>query len=292
MLMRNGKLSKHDLLARMESLMTGKVAAGGPAGLKAEAKITKAYLEELDRKQWSKIRLKNEDANKKMEALVKQHEEQRKLLDEMFEEKKGKLTAGDDLAPGVLKMVKVYLAVKRRMQPGDKMAGRHGNKGVVSMIVPVEDMPHTEDGTPVDIVLNPLGVPSRMNVGQILETHLGLAANGLGIEIGKMLDAQAKIAELRKYLDQIYNHRDKKVDLKSLSDEELLTLAGNLRDGVPMATPVFDGAEEEEIHRMLELAKLPISGQTTLFDGRTGEAVRPSGHHWLQVHAQTQPPGG
>ena len=168
-------------------------------------------------------------------------------------------------------MVKVYLAVKRTMQPGDKMAGRHGNKGVVSMIVPVEDMPHTEDGTPVDIVLNPLGVPSRMNVGQILETHLGWAANGLGIEIGKMLDRQAKVTEIRKFLDQIYNHRDKKVDLKSLNDKEILTLAGNLREGVPMATPVFDGAEEEEIHRMLELANLPVSGQTTLVDGRTGE---------------------
>jgi DNA-directed RNA polymerase subunit beta len=185
-----------DLYARMENLLTGKMAAGGPGGLKADAKITKAYLEETERKQWSKIRLKNEDANKKLEALFKLHKEQRKHLDEMFEEKKAKLTAGDDLAPGVLKMVKVYLAVKRTMQPGDKMAGRHGNKGVVSMIVPVEDMPHTEDGTPVDIVLNPLGVPSRMNVGQILETHLGWAANGLGIEIGKMLDQKAKVSEV------------------------------------------------------------------------------------------------
>jgi len=158
------------------------------------------------------------------------------------------------------------------MQPGDKMAGRHGNKGVVSMIVPVEDMPHTEDGTPVDIVLNPLGVPSRMNVGQILETHLGWAAKGLGNEIGKMLDQQAKVTELRKFLDQVYNHADKKVDLKSFDDNELLELASNLRDGVPMATPVFDGAEESEIHRMLELANLPVTGQTTLYDGRTGEA--------------------
>ena len=251
--------------------MVGKQAAGGPKGLKAGAKITKSYLEEIEPKKWSEVRLKNEQANEQMEMLAKQLKKQRKRLDEMFEEKKGKLTAGDDLAPGVLKMVKVYMAVKRRMQPGDKMAGRHGNKGVVSMIVPVEDMPHTEDGTPVDIVLNPLGVPSRMNVGQILETHLGWAAKGLGNEIGKMLDAQAKITELRKFLDQVYNHQDKKVDLKSMSDEEVLTLAGNLRDGVPMATPVFDGAEEEEIHRMLELANLPITGQATLFDGRTGE---------------------
>jgi DNA-directed RNA polymerase subunit beta len=152
------------------------------------------------------------------------------------------------------------------------MAGRHGNKGVISTIVPVEDMPYMEDGTPVDIVLNPLGVPSRMNVGQILETHLGWAAKGLGNEIGKMLDQQAKVTELRKFLDQVYNHADKKVDLKSFDDNELLELASNLRDGVPMATPVFDGAEESEIHRMLELANLPVTGQTTLYDGRTGEA--------------------
>ena len=260
-----------DLFARIEALITDKQAAGGPEGLKAGAKITKTYLNGLDNKQWSKIRLKDEDENKKLETLFKQRKDQRKMLDEMFEEKKAKLTAGDDLAPGVLKMVKVYLAVKRRMQPGDKMAGRHGNKGVVSMIVPVEDMPHTEDGTPVDIVLNPLGVPSRMNVGQILETHLGLAARGLGLEITKMLDADAKITEIRKYLDQIYNGESKKLDLKSLTDAEIMTLANNLRDGVPMATPVFDGADESEIIRMLELANMPVSGQVTLIDGRTGE---------------------
>jgi DNA-directed RNA polymerase subunit beta len=263
---------EEDLYDRMEHLMVGKQAAGGPKGLKAGAKITKSYLEELERKKWTEIRLKNEQANEQMEQLAKQLKQQRKRLDELFDEKKGKLTAGDDLAPGVLKMVKVYMAVKRRMQPGDKMAGRHGNKGVVSMIVPVEDMPHTEDGTPVDIVLNPLGVPSRMNVGQILETHLGWAAKGLGNEIGKMLDQQSKVTEIRKFLDQVYNHADKKVDLKSLDEDELMELAGNLRDGVPMATPVFDGAEESEIHRMLELANLPITGQTTLYDGRTGEA--------------------
>ncbi|UCB55996.1 MAG: DNA-directed RNA polymerase subunit beta [Thiotrichales bacterium] len=263
---------EEDLYDRMENLMVNKQAAGGPKGLKAGAKITKAYLEELDRKKWSEIRLKNEQANVQMELLAKQLKEQRKRLDDLFDEKKGKLTAGDDLAPGVLKMVKVYMAVKRRMQPGDKMAGRHGNKGVVSMIVPVEDMPHTEDGVPVDIVLNPLGVPSRMNVGQILETHLGWAAKGLGNEIGKMLDQQAKVTEIRKFLDQIYNHNSKKVDLKSFDDDGLRELASNLRDGVPMATPVFDGAEESEIHRMLELANLPITGQTTLYDGRTGEA--------------------
>ena len=168
-------------------------------------------------------------------------------------------------------MVKVYLAVKRRIQPGDKMAGRHGNKGVISMIVPVEDMPYDENGTPVDIVLNPLGVPSRMNVGQVLETHLGWAASGIGVKIGKMLEAQTKIAEIRKFLDEVYNASGKQEDLKSFSDEEILVLAGNLRKGVPMATPVFDGAAEAEIKQMLRLADLPESGQTTLYNGRTGE---------------------
>lgn len=264
------RIIEEDLLARMESVFTGKQAAGGPGGLKSGDKITAAYLKGLAHKDWMQIRLKNETENARIEALVKQHKEQRELLDAYFAEKKAKLTAGDDLAPGVLKMVKVYLAVKRRMQPGDKMAGRHGNKGVVSIIVPVEDMPHTADGTPVDIILNPLGVPSRMNVGQILETHLGLAAKGLGDVISKMLDDNAPVADIRKFLDQIYNHEENKVDLKSFSNEELLDMANNLRKGVPMATPVFDGADEAEIYRMLELAGLPVSGQTTLFDGRSG----------------------
>jgi len=265
------RIIEEDLFARMEKVFTGKLAAGGPGGLKSGDKITAAYLKELDHKEWSQIRLKNETENARIEELTKQHKEQRELLDAYFAEKKAKLTAGDDLAPGVLKMVKVYLAVKRRMQPGDKMAGRHGNKGVVSTIVPVEDMPHTADGTPVDIILNPLGVPSRMNVGQVLETHLGMAAKGLGDVIGNMLDEKASVAEIRKFLDQIYNHDSKSVDLKSFSDVELLDMAHNLRKGVPMATPVFDGADEAEIHRMLELAGLPISGQTELFDGRTGQ---------------------
>ena len=178
---------------------------------------------------------------------------------------------GDDLPPGVLKMVKVYLAVKRRIQPGDKMAGRHGNKGVISMIRPVEDMPYTVDGQPVDIVLNPLGVPSRMNVGQVLETHLGWAAKGLGLKIGKMLEAKAKIQELREFLEKIYNHSGRKEDLNSLSDKEIIEMAGNLSGGVPMATPVFDGASEDEIRAMLKLADLPESGQITLHDGLTGE---------------------
>ena len=264
------RIIEEDLFARMAKVFTGKEAAGGPAGLKSGDNVTAAYLKDLDHSDWLTIRLKDDKHNARIEALAKQHKEQRELLDAYFTEKKDKLTAGDDLAPGVLKMVKVYLAVKRRMQPGDKMAGRHGNKGVVSIIVPVEDMPHTADGTPVDIILNPLGVPSRMNVGQVLETHLGLAAKGLGDVIGKMLDDKATVPSIRKFLNEIYNHNENKVDLKAFSDEELLDMAHNLRKGVPMATPVFDGAEEEEIYRMLELAGLPKSGQTTLYDGRTG----------------------
>ena len=266
------RIMQKDLFARAEKLMLNKTAAGGPAGLKSGGKVTQAYLDDLDKDKWFEIRLKTDDANTQLEALANQMQEQRKLLDELFEEKKGKIVQGDDLAPGVLKMVKVYLAIKRRMQPGDKMAGRHGNKGVVSMIVPVEDMPYDEHGVPVDIVLNPLGVPSRMNVGQILETHLGWAARGLGLKIGKMLDEKAKVTEMRDFLDKIYNHNQKKVDLKSLTDDEVMNMSENLRGGVPMATPVFDGAEETEIHRMLELADLPKTGQTTLYDGRTGEA--------------------
>jgi DNA-directed RNA polymerase subunit beta len=210
--------------------------------------------------------------NELLEHMADQLKEQRKGFDARFEEKKGKITQGDDLAPGVLKMVKVYMAVKRRIQPGDKMAGRHGNKGVISMIVPTEDMPYMEDGTPVDIVLNPLGVPSRMNIGQVLETHLGWAANGLGLRIGEMLESQAKVTEIRKYLDQIYNSDQKgRVDISEFSDEEIMTMAGNLKGGVPMATPVFDGASEKEIKHLLELAQLPQSGQTTLYDGHTGD---------------------
>ncbi len=260
-----------DIFQRVRKLLIGKTADGGPKGLKSGAKITKSYLEETPREKWFEIRLKNDAANKQLEQLNDQRKAQKKLYDAKLEEKRGKLSVGDDLAPGVLKMVKVYLAVKRRMQPGDKMAGRHGNKGVISMIVPVEDMPYLEDGTPVDIVLNPLGVPSRMNVGQVLETHLGWAAKGLGLKIGEMLEARKKTAEIRKFLTRIYNASGKKEDIGSLSDEEVLELARNLTKGVPMATPVFDGATEEEIKTMLEMCGLPTSGQTTLYDGRTGE---------------------
>ncbi len=190
-----------------------------------------------------------------------------------LEFKHKKLKQGDDLAPGVLKIVKVYLAVKRRVQPGDKMAGRHGNKGVISTIIPVEDMPYMADGTPVDIVLNPLGVPSRMNVGQVLETHLGWAAKGLGLKLGKMLQEQSKLASIRGFLDKIYNLNNRNtIDFSQFKDDELLALANNLKEGIPIATPVFDGATEDEIKQLLKMADLPETGQTTLYDGRTGVA--------------------
>ncbi|MGD8525701.1 MAG: DNA-directed RNA polymerase subunit beta [Thioalkalispiraceae bacterium] len=266
------RIMEDDAYSRVETMLTGKVAENGPAGLKAGSKITKAYLDELPREKWFEIALKNEEANTQLETIAEQIKQLRKDFDEKFEEKKRKLTSGDDLAPGVLKMVKVHLAVKRRIQPGDKMAGRHGNKGVISMIVPVEDMPHTEDGEPVDVVLNPLGVPSRMNVGQVLETHLGWAARGLGKKINAMIRQQQKIAEIRKFLEEVYNKTGgRSVDLKSFSDEEIMELAMNLRKGVPMATPVFDGIEEPDVKQLLELADLPTSGQAVLIDGRTGE---------------------
>jgi DNA-directed RNA polymerase subunit beta len=266
------RILENDIYQRVERLLLNKVADGGPKKLKSGDKITAAYLQEVQRDKWFEIRLNNDEANKQLEQLGEQIKQSRKQIDERFDEKKAKLTAGDDLAPGVLKMVKVYLAVKRRIQPGDKMAGRHGNKGVISMIVPAEDMPYSADGKPVDIVLNPLGVPSRMNIGQILETHLGWAAKGLGLRIGEMLDAQRKIGEIREFLDKIYNTSGQKEDIDSLTDTEVVNLCRNLRKGVPMATPVFDGASEDEIKHMLELAGLSTSGQTTLFDGRTGEA--------------------
>jgi DNA-directed RNA polymerase subunit beta len=264
------RILEDDLFSRVRDMLIGKVAAGGPNRLKG--KIEVAYLDEVARESWFEIRLEDEDANSQLEQASERLKLQRKALEKRLDEKKAKITAGDDLAPGVLKMVKVYLAVKRRVQPGDKMAGRHGNKGVISTIVPVEDMPYLADGTPVDIVLNPLGVPSRMNVGQVLETHLGFAAKGLGLKIGKMIEAQAAVTELRGFLDQIYNQDGgQKEDLNSFSDAEIVALSKNLSKGVPIATPVFDGASEAEIKRLLELADLPTSGQMHLFDGRTGE---------------------
>ena len=270
------RIMEEDTFQRVEKMLLGKLAEGGPNNLKAGSKITKTYLNELERDRWFEIRLRKEETAAQLEAIAEQVKAQREAFHEKFEEKKRKLTAGDDLAPGVLKMVKVYVAVKRRVQPGDKMAGRHGNKGVISTIVPVEDMPFDEHGEPVDIVLNPLGVPSRMNVGQVLETHLGFAAKGVGRRIGALLEAQAEMGELRDFLDQVYNTSGKREDIASLSDEEVVQLCRNLKGGVPMATPVFDGAEESEIKHMLKLAGLAESGQCQLFDGRTGEAfVRP-----------------
>ncbi|MEE9358274.1 DNA-directed RNA polymerase subunit beta [Candidatus Vondammii sp. HM_W22] len=266
------RIMENDTFQRVEKMLLGKLADGGPSGLKAGSKVIKSYLTGLDRDKWLGIHLRNEEAAAQLEAIAEQIKLQREAFREKYEEKKRKLTTGDDLAPGVLKMVKVYVAVKRHIQPGDKMAGRHGNKGVISTIVPAEDMPFDENGEPVDVVLNPLGVPSRMNVGQILETHLGWAAKGVGRKIGTMLEAQEKITKLREFLGKVYNTSGKQEDLDSFSDDEIIELSGNLKDGVPMATPVFDGATEDEIRGMLELAGLSVDGQTTLYDGRTGEA--------------------
>ena len=266
------RILEEDIYERVELMLTNKMAQGGPNNLKSGSKITKAYLDEVPREQWFDIRLKNDDANEQLEKAFTRLNAQREEFDRRFEVKKAKITAGDDLAPGVLKMAKVYLAVKRRIQPGDKMAGRHGNKGVISIIVPVEDMPYLENGNPVDIVLNPLGVPSRMNVGQVLETHLGWAAKGVGNKINEMLKAQESVTKLRQFLDAVYNKTGgQQEDLKSFTDEEILELAKNLRNGVPTATPVFDGASEEEIKGLLRLAGLDESGQSTLYDGRTGD---------------------
>jgi DNA-directed RNA polymerase subunit beta len=256
---------------RLAKALLNKVVVGGPK-LKKGQKVTADYLNNLPRENWFKLRMSDDKANKQLELAEEQLKLRRLDLDERYEDKRKKLTQGDDLAPGVLKIVKVYLAIKRRIQPGDKMAGRHGNKGVISVIMPVEDMPYDETGEPVDIVLNPLGVPSRMNVGQILETHLGAASRGLGGRISAMLEAKKKAADIRKLLIEIYNKiGDKKEDIKELSDEEVLELAQNLRGGVPMATPVFDGAAEVEVKSMLELAGIDESGQFWLSDGRTGE---------------------
>ena len=269
------KILEGDIFARVAKEVVGKIAQVGK-DLSAGDELTAKYLKNLKPSDWFKLKMKDDELNKLLDITEKQIEQQRKDFDAQFEDKKRKITMGDDLPPGVLKMVKVYLAVKRRIQPGDKMAGRHGNKGVISMIRPIEDMPYTADGNPVDIVLNPLGVPSRMNVGQVLETHLGWAAKGLGIKIGKMLEAKydeskGKVKAIREYLDKIYNGSGRKEDLNSFSDAEILEMASNLIAGVPMASPVFDGADEEDIRRMLRLADLPEDGQTWLFDGLTGE---------------------
>ncbi|EIO4060427.1 DNA-directed RNA polymerase subunit beta [Vibrio vulnificus] len=235
---------------------------------------SEAKLDTTDRKKWLELILEDDALQTQLEQLAEQYDELKADFDKKFETKRRKITQGDDLAPGVLKIVKVYLAVKRRIQPGDKMAGRHGNKGVISKINPVEDMPYDEKGQPVDIVLNPLGVPSRMNIGQILEVHLGLAAKGIGDKINQMVKEQQELAKFREFLQKVYDLGEtrQKVDIASLSDEEVRTLIGNLRGGLPIATPVFDGASEASIKELLKLGDLPESGQLTLFDGRTGDA--------------------
>ncbi len=259
--------------ARLSALLVNKLTVSG-GGVEKGTLLTPDVLTDLDRQQWFKLKFSDGELNSQLASAQRLLEEQNQLLEERYEAKKDKMQSGDELAPGVLKIVKVYLAVKRRIQPGDKMAGRHGNKGVISVIMPVEDMPYDEHGEPIDIVLNPLGVPSRMNVGQILETHLGMAARGLGVKIDEMLEQQIKVAQLRKFLKEIYRHASDKrrdADLDSLSDTELLTMASNLRKGVPMATPVFDGASEDSIKALLRMADIPDSGQLVLHDGRTGD---------------------
>ncbi|MEX1198574.1 MAG: DNA-directed RNA polymerase subunit beta [Pseudohongiellaceae bacterium] len=257
---------------RLKGALVGKKVAGGPK-LKKGAVLTEEYLDGLDSGDWFKLRMADEELNAQLERAEEQLQERRKDLDERFEDKRRKLTQGDDLAPGVLKIVKIYLAIKRRIQPGDKLAGRHGNKGVISAIMPVEDMPYDDKGEPIDVVLNPLGVPSRMNVGQVLETHLGAAARGLGERINEMLHQKQKVAQVRKLLDEIYNSVGKqKAKLDDFTDDDIMELAHNLKQGVPMATPVFDGAIESEIKEMLKLAGYEESGQITLYDGRTGDA--------------------
>jgi DNA-directed RNA polymerase subunit beta len=294
------RIVENDAFSRIERMLLGKIANGGPKKLAKGTELTAEYLAETDRWQWFEIRLADEAAAVQLEALKDSIEQKRHQFDLAFEEKRKKLTQGDELPPGVLKMVKVYLAVKRRLQSGDKMAGRHGNKGVVSRIVPVEDMPYMADGTPVDIVLNPLGVPSRMNVGQILETHLGWAAKGIGVRIGEMLRAQAGAAELRSLMSRIYTQPAQRAGVEALGDHEVRELAENLRAGVPFATPVFDGATEPEIRDMLDLAFpdddprtallgfSPGKTQVTLYDGRTGEAfdrrVTVGYMHMLKLH--------
>ncbi|QEL66230.1 DNA-directed RNA polymerase subunit beta [Oryzomicrobium terrae] len=305
------RIVERDTFERVGRLLNGKIANGGPKKLARGTEITTAYLDSIDPHHWFDIRMADEEVAQQLEGLREGIEQTRKDFDVAFEEKRKKLTQGDELPPGVQKMVKVYLAVKRRLQPGDKMAGRHGNKGVVSKITPVEDMPHMADGMPVDIVLNPLGVPSRMNVGQILEVHLGWAAKGIGRRIDEMLRQERNAAEVRNYLDKVYNAGGKAEDIKSLTDTEVLELADNLKGGLPFATPVFDGAKEQDIRTMLDFAfpddderteKLrfrqvtdPQTGrvwtdktQLVLFDGRTGEAfdrpVTVGYMHFLKLH--------
>jgi DNA-directed RNA polymerase subunit beta len=293
------RIVETDAFDRIEKLLTGRVANGGPQKLAKGTKLDKAYLSSIDKYHWFDVRPAEDEVANQLESIKNSLEQTRHGFDLAFEEKRKKLTQGDELPAGVLKMVKVYLAVKRRLQPGDKMAGRHGNKGVVSKIVPVEDMPYMEDGTPADIVLNPLGVPSRMNVGQVLEVHLGWAGKGIGLRIGDMLQQQAAVSELRKFMDELYNKSGGKTEhLDDLSDKEVIEMAQELTKGVPFATPVFDGAAEEEIRGMLKLAYpddiakrkglTDTRTQAYLHDGRTGDrferATTVGYMHVLKLH--------
>ena len=295
------RIFDNDAFDRIERMIVGQKANGGPNKLAKGKEITSEYLRELpSRHDWFDVRVADEDIAKQMELIKLSLQQKRQEAEELYEVKKRKMTQGDELPPGVQKMVKVFIAIKRRLQAGDKMAGRHGNKGVVSRILPVEDMPYMADGRTVDIVLNPLGVPSRMNIGQILEVHLGWAAKGIGQRIDKMLAEQRKVGELRDFLNKLYNGSGKKEDLDSLSDDEIITLAENLRRGATFASPVFDGAKEQEIYEMLNLAypsedpdiqKLGFNDtktQITLYDGRSGEAfdrrVTVGVMHYLKLH--------
>ena len=261
-----------DIFRRIRTKLSGHKLSKSIGAIKAGEKLNSKLLNKVENSDLAKIKVEDSSVNKEVLALIKQSKIKQEEFEKFFEQEKVKINEGAELPPGVLKMVKVYVATRKTLQVGDKMAGRHGNKGVISRVSPVEDMPYLADGTPVDIVLNPLGVPSRMNIGQVLEVHLGWAAKGLGYKIGNLLDQHQKntISELRKLLDEIYNSYGKSEDFKSFTDDEILELAKNLRSGVPMATPVFDGIKEEEIRLLLKMAGLPENGQVQLFDGRTG----------------------
>jgi len=263
-----------DIFRRIRLKLSGNTTSTAIADIKVGDKLSSKNLKALENTDLVKLKVKNAEVNKEVASLVKQSKAKQEEFEVFFEQESAKIKEGAELPPGVLKMVKVNVATRKTLQVGDKMAGRHGNKGVISRVSPVEDMPHLADGTPVDVVLNPLGVPSRMNVGQVLEVHLGWAAKGLGYKIGNLLDQHRKdtVKQVRSMLDDIYNSYGKSEELKSFSDDEILELANNLRTGVPMATPVFDGIKEEDIKSLLKMADLPESGQIELFDGRTGDA--------------------
>jgi len=263
-----------DIFRRIRLKLSGNTASKAIKDIKVGDKLSSKNLKTLNNNDLAKVKVKDAEVNQEVLSLLKQSKAKQEEFEKFFEQEKVKINEGAELPPGVQKMVKVYVATRKTLQVGDKMAGRHGNKGVISRVSPVEDMPHLADGTPVDVVLNPLGVPSRMNVGQVLEVHLGWAAKGLGYKIGNLIDQRRKdtVKQLRSMLDDIYNTYGKSENIKSFSDDEILELANNLRAGVPMATPVFDGIKEEDIKSLLKMADLPESGQIKLFDGRTGDA--------------------